>query len=151
MFTYVRMYHCSVWMIVCPTVFVSCFSWSNVSIVFLGVVAPIRWEPNLREAYASLRWVKGAYDAYATMIIFRYWAYALFFQFPFLHSPFISKKNTPHVDLRRHASKSFAELHRYPHKFRGHSQTCRNSLAKVRCTRKCTNAQTLKQAEKSSI
>ena len=42
---------------------------------------------------------QSAYAAYATMRIFRYCAYALFVQFPFLHIPFISKKNAAHLNL----------------------------------------------------
>ena len=41
---------------------------------------------------------RSAYAAYATVGIFRYCAYALFFYFPFLHSPFILEKNAAHLE-----------------------------------------------------
>ena len=42
---------------------------------------------------------QSAHAAYATMIIFRYCAYALLFPFPFLHSPFMSKKKAAQLNL----------------------------------------------------
>ena len=66
------------------------------------------WKYHMRKsAYASLltqRFIihgyASAYAAYATMRIFRYCAYALFFQFPFLHIIFLSfqKKNAAQLN-----------------------------------------------------
>ena len=41
-------------------IFICCFQMIHMSSVFFCVVAPIHWETDLREAYASLRGVKGS-------------------------------------------------------------------------------------------
>ena len=70
-------------------------SWLGLSVASAGltqVAYAMIYHPRIRES---------AYAAYATMIIFSYCAYALFFQFPFLHIPFISKKNAAQIDLNK--------------------------------------------------
>ena len=52
--------------------------------------------------------------AYATVRIFRYCAYALFFQFPFLHIPFISKKKTLLNCSCSHSHSQFPQLFASP-------------------------------------